>query len=104
MNREYVISKRSKITYYVLAGSFLAIALVLVVVAIKDPNATPAYFIAFFFGVFPPFLIANVIKKRIVTDDYLIIATGLFYNRWLQINDIKGYRIVVNKSNRSIIF
>lgn len=104
MNREYVVSKRAKIGYYALAAFFIAIAVVLVVVAVNAVNATPAYFIAVFIAIFPPFLLVNVIKKKVIVDDYTLTSIALFSTKQLQLNDIKGYRIVVNKSSRSVVF
>ena len=104
MDREYVVSTRSKITYYLLFILFSSIVFYLFSIGRSIAHPGPVYLFAIFMMIFPVLLLAGFIRKKIIVSKGIIKCISLFGIEESPVNNIKGYRTVVNKSSKSIVF
>jgi hypothetical protein len=104
MNREFVTSNYAKIVYYLLLILFSGSVVLLFSISRNMAQPGPVYLFAILMMSLPVIIAAGFIRRKIIISNDTIKCISLFSTREFATSSIKGYRIITNKSSRSIVF
>ena len=73
-------------------------------VAGRTDSPAAIYLLGAVLVIIPAMMLTNAARKKVVISDYNIRSTDMFTTSEMAISDVKGYRILNNKSTKSLVF
>jgi len=82
----------------------LGMMLLFFFVAGRTDSPAAIYLLGAVLVIIPAMMLTNAARKKVVISDYNIRSTDMFTTSEMAISDVKGYRILNNKSTKSLVF